>query len=302
MLKENKGITLIALAITVIVMLILVGVTISISLNGRLFTTAKQATDETQIAKEKEELLMAALGVLNKNGEVELSKLDSSLPEGFTGSNGQYTSSKTGNIFTVTEDGTITLVGEPSGEEPETPVVPPATPTIELNPKTITEEIESGTATEVGTITATVTNVDGDLQWSITPTDSGLELVDTDNANVKKIKASKAVENATITVSYGTVSDTCSVTITEKEPEIITFYVGEDEYTVEEGTDWKTWIEEEGNKYGFRVAYLPNGIGLVLYEPSNQEDDGIGYYVRTAEGTDVSPNEQISALHYLLGR
>ena len=217
-IKGQKGITLIALVITIVVMLILVGVTISVSLNGGLFSTAKEATDETQMAKEREELLIAALGTLNQNGKVDLGKLDSSLPEGFTGSNGQYTS-KTGNIFTVTEDGTITLVGgssEEEPEEPETPVIPPATPTIELNPETITGEIESGTTgEEVGTITVTATNVDGDLTWSITPTDSGLELVDTDNENVKKIKASKAVENATITVSYGTVSDTCSVTVTE---------------------------------------------------------------------------------------
>ena len=214
--KTQKGITLIALVITIIVMLILVGITISVSLNGGLFTTAKEATDETQIAQEKEQLLMAALSTLNENGKVDIGKLDSSLPEGFTGSNGEY-ASKTGNVFKVSENGSITLEGERGEEEPDTPVTPPATPTISLNPKTITGEIESGTTEEIGTITATVSNVTGNLQWNITPTNSGLELIDTDNANVKKIKASKAVENATITVSYGTTSDTCSVTVTEKE-------------------------------------------------------------------------------------
>ena len=214
--KENKGITLIALVITIIVMLILVGVTISVSLNGELFTTAKEATGETQMAQEKEELLMAALGALGENGKVDVGKLDSSLPEGFTGSNWEYTS-KTGNVFKVSENGSITLEGEIGEEEPDTPVTPPATPTISLNPKTITGEIESGTTEEIGTITAIVSDVTGNLQWNITPTNSGLELVDTDNANIKKIKASKAVENATITVSYGTASDTCSVIITEKE-------------------------------------------------------------------------------------
>ena len=215
-MKSKKGITLIALVITIIVMLILVGVTVTVSLNGGLFTTAKGATEETQIAQEKEELLMAAMGALGEDGKVDLDKLDNNLPEGFTVSNGIYTS-KTGNTFTVSENGSITLVGGSNEEEPDVPVTPPATPTIELNPETITGEIESGTTEEVGTITATVTNVDGDLTWSITPTDSGLELVDTDNANVKKVTASKAVENATITVSYGTVSDTCNVTVTEKE-------------------------------------------------------------------------------------
>ena len=137
-IKGQKGITLIALVITIIVMLILVGVTISVSLNGGLFSTAKEATDETQIAKEREELLIAALGTLNQNGEVDLSKLDSSLPEGFTGNNGQYTS-KNGNVFTVTEDGTITLEGEPSEEEPDTPPKKKYTAIVTFN-KTITYE------------------------------------------------------------------------------------------------------------------------------------------------------------------
>ena len=120
-MKKQKGITLIALVITIIVMLVLVGVTISVSLNGGLFTTAKEAAGETQIAKEKEELLMVALGALNENGRVDIGKLDSSLPDTFTGSNGEYTS-KTGNVFKVSENGSITLEGE---EQPDTPVTPP---------------------------------------------------------------------------------------------------------------------------------------------------------------------------------
>ena len=106
--KAQKGITLIALVITIIVMLILVGVTISVSLNGGLFTTAKQAEDETQIAQEKEQLLMAVMGALGEDGKVNQEKLDSNLPEGFTGSNLQYTS-KTGNVFKVSGNGSITL-------------------------------------------------------------------------------------------------------------------------------------------------------------------------------------------------
>ena len=82
-IKGQKGITLIALIITIILMLILIGVTISVSLNGGLFSTAKEATGETQAAKESEELLMAAMGALGEDGKVVLSKLDTSLPEGF---------------------------------------------------------------------------------------------------------------------------------------------------------------------------------------------------------------------------
>ena len=52
-LKENNGITLIALIITIIVMLILVAVTITVAVNGGLFEYAGRAGRETQNAIEK---------------------------------------------------------------------------------------------------------------------------------------------------------------------------------------------------------------------------------------------------------
>lgn len=54
-MKQQKGITLVALIITIIVMLILVAVTISIALgqNG-LVNNAKDATQNTQLEMEKE--------------------------------------------------------------------------------------------------------------------------------------------------------------------------------------------------------------------------------------------------------
>lgn len=53
-LRQEKGITLIALVITIIVMLILVGVTITIAVNGGLFDYAKHAATKTNEAKEYE--------------------------------------------------------------------------------------------------------------------------------------------------------------------------------------------------------------------------------------------------------
>ena len=54
-LKQNKGLTLIALIITIIVMLILVGVTINVALNGGIFDWAQEAKNRTaqEVAKEK---------------------------------------------------------------------------------------------------------------------------------------------------------------------------------------------------------------------------------------------------------
>ena len=53
-LKQNKGITLIALIITIIVMLILVAVTISMAINGGLFGYAGNAARQTENAKNAE--------------------------------------------------------------------------------------------------------------------------------------------------------------------------------------------------------------------------------------------------------
>lgn len=111
--EMNKGITLIALIITIIVMLILVGVTISVALNGGLFSTAKNAAKQTQIEADRDLLSSAVWAAIGQDGTIDFSKLDSNLPNGFTGSNGRYKSDK-GNKFIVDkEEGTITY-REPS--------------------------------------------------------------------------------------------------------------------------------------------------------------------------------------------
>ena len=67
MAKKEKGITLIALIITIIVMLILVGVSVTVALNGGLFSTAKEATEETAIKRNEE--LNISDGKVEINGE-----------------------------------------------------------------------------------------------------------------------------------------------------------------------------------------------------------------------------------------
>ena len=81
-LKEQKGITLVALIITIIVMLILVGVTINVAVNGGLMGKAREARDKTQVQADKEQLMSIALGTIDEatflvNGE----KLEDELEE-----------------------------------------------------------------------------------------------------------------------------------------------------------------------------------------------------------------------------
>ncbi len=89
-MKNEKGITLIALIITIIIMLILVGVTINYSLNGGLITKAKEAASQTQIEADKEILMLEALGTIDTNGDLHLDEMET--PAGFTKvSVGKYT-------------------------------------------------------------------------------------------------------------------------------------------------------------------------------------------------------------------
>ena len=112
---KQKGITLIALIITIIVMLILVGVTINVALNGGLFDKADEATKQTQIEAEKEELLSAVVAAIGNDGKVDFNYLDNNLPAEWDGRNGTYTSPKR-NTYTVDPNGKITK-GDNRGTE-----------------------------------------------------------------------------------------------------------------------------------------------------------------------------------------
>ena len=103
--RTQRCITLIALIITIIVMLILVGVTVTVSLNGGLFTTAKNATNQTQLELDKEQLLEIALGAMDNEGNIDPEEIKK---DGrFTYADGVYTSVKSGNKFTVSKWGSV---------------------------------------------------------------------------------------------------------------------------------------------------------------------------------------------------
>lgn len=67
-MKNQKGITLIALIITIIVMLILVGVTVTTAIDGGLFSKAKQAKREIEKAQWEENITTK---LLSMNAELE---------------------------------------------------------------------------------------------------------------------------------------------------------------------------------------------------------------------------------------
>jgi len=153
-LKEQRGITLIALIITIIVMLILVAVTVTVALNGGLFKTAKQAASETDVEKEKELLLEVVMGAMGKDGKVDFEKLASN--DMFSGTETgdgilKVTINESGREYTITERGTINVGGgaiTPPVEEPEEPSDPGSG-----NEPDVSEPLEAGLYAPDGTFT-----------------------------------------------------------------------------------------------------------------------------------------------------
>lgn len=66
-MKEDKGITLIALVITIIVMLILVGVSVTVAIQGGLFKSAKNAVNNTKNALNEENKLSSGTVNIDNN-------------------------------------------------------------------------------------------------------------------------------------------------------------------------------------------------------------------------------------------
>ena len=137
MLKEQKGITLVALVITIIVLLILAGVTIA-ALSGPngILTNATTATEETAKSEAKEAVTMAINTILTNQyaGATEDNEMDASTIQTVIGKNypdikslnvtaSQATMTINGIAITVTIDSTtstevwkVTDVKGPSDE------------------------------------------------------------------------------------------------------------------------------------------------------------------------------------------
>ena len=117
-MKEQKGITLIALIITIIVMLILVAVTINVALNGGIFDKAEDAKTKTQKEVDKEMLLSAVVATVDNNGNFHLDQIVT--PEGFEKvSTSVYKNTATGKQYKI--DSTTGKVTEYNGAGEETP-------------------------------------------------------------------------------------------------------------------------------------------------------------------------------------
>jgi beta-lactamase regulating signal transducer with metallopeptidase domain len=99
-LQTQSAITLIALIITIIIMIILAGMTISIAVNGRLFQQARQAAEQTEMEKYREELeFELAQKQIEALGQLTLQDL---IDAGYVNEQGEI--EKEGYIYKIDED------------------------------------------------------------------------------------------------------------------------------------------------------------------------------------------------------
>ncbi len=97
--KENKGITLIALVITIIVLLILAGVSIAmLSGDNSILKNAQQAKKQTEITTNEEKIRIALMGAYDSTGSFNTNMLKQELDrlgatyDSIVGSDIMYTS------------------------------------------------------------------------------------------------------------------------------------------------------------------------------------------------------------------
>ncbi len=294
MQKNHKGITLIALIITIIVMIILVGVTVTVALNGGLFTTAKQAAEETQIQADYETLQATVIAAMASEDEITQSSLQENLPSGWTvtetGSGSFIVESPSGNEFEVDSNGSIKIAGDTTTGEDETITLPDGWKIAETPEGWDNENITAVT--------------DGE---NTIPLPDGYEISDVDGENTIEdglvIKDSNGNEFVWIPVSED-FTDSYNYSSNYSEPteltstasgskaaydsqETLDYLYGEDFYDY--GTDfaYSTHYEEmvaSVNKYG--------GFYIGRYETTIDDNNKIGSVYNTTVLTASSKIEQ----------
>ena len=110
-LKNNKGITIVALVITIIIMLILAGVTVKIATGGGIIDKTKNTSDEFEIEQEKEKVKSGYLSYKTAkmvDNDAKLSVEDAKTTGNAT-SGWTATFTKTNNEYKLTKDGKVIL-------------------------------------------------------------------------------------------------------------------------------------------------------------------------------------------------
>ena len=148
--KENRGITLIALAITIILLLILGGVVVSTFNNGSIIENSLSATEKAKVESMKENIQLAITGrIVKEDGDVSIEQIIDELEKkGLVDSgnsnseNGQVKTNQDGYVYEITQDSygnwVVSYVGTGKVEEVKIAITASTSPTGISNSVTIT--------------------------------------------------------------------------------------------------------------------------------------------------------------------
>ena len=131
MIKNKRGITLVALVITIIVLLILAGISIQAIMNTGLFLNAQKAIDESKYSNAEEKVKLAVIASYDKTGKLNkellkdnLNKIDGINPQ-ITEVTYDLTVNVDGYEFKITELGDVKYLGhkENNNEDKDSNIV-----------------------------------------------------------------------------------------------------------------------------------------------------------------------------------
>ncbi len=266
-IKRNDGITLIALVITIIILLILAGVTIAaLTGDNGILGRATDAREQTDVAEEKEKVVLAAQAALIDNNGKEIleqylnSELENNFGENKYSLEEGQNNGEQGFIVTITDTGRRYFVNKNGKVEQ---MIPAPIVTHTINPET---QVTEG---EKITITINATPTEGEITKITKPDGTSVENTTTTTYQVEENGEYKFVVEQS---NGGKTIHTVEITNGKYVEKFSDIYTSTQAYTKNGQT---AWIPE-----GFAVG-TSNTIntienGLVITDKIDENHNSIG--------------------------
>jgi hypothetical protein len=214
---RKQGVSLIVLSITILVMAILAATAIIALEDSGIIGRAKNTVTKQNYAEEYTRLQVIKNGIMTDNlGTITVEEFIIELKDkgiiennGVLNADGSTTiTTVSGNEFTISQEAGSDMTLEYTGDDTNKPA--PA-PVITLNKTTLSEEVATG-GTKTVSLTATTSNLTGNITW----TSSNTNVATVSGTNTGATLTLKTSGTTTITATSGTATATCTVTVTNK--------------------------------------------------------------------------------------
>ena len=219
---RKQGISLIVLSITILVMAILAATAIIALEDSGIIGRAKNTVIKQNYAEEYTRLQVIKNGIMTDNlGTITVEEFITELKDkgiiendGVLNADGSTTiTTVSGNEFTISQATGSDMNLEYTGDKNSgtTKPEPPPAPVITLDKTTLSEEVATG-GTKTVSLTATTSNLTGNITW----TSSNTSVATVSGTNTGATLTLKTSGTTTITATSGTATATCTVTVTNK--------------------------------------------------------------------------------------